>query len=880
MKLFWYYALHTFKNQLRKLMKTWVLIFIVACMVIGGLIGLGASRLEEMSAEGEEVVAEEPVEELPDEQIDEETRTRKLQIVELIAGAVILGMFVYEAMSADRNGSKIFLPADVNLLFSAPMTPQSVLMFRLMTQLGTSILLGIYLLLQLPNLIYNAGLDIWSALAIIGTWCLLTVVARLFQVLLYLLASDRPRFRDNLHRIVYLVLAMVAGGFVLYWKRSGLTPVQAALGFFNAPASRYIPVWGWLKGVIMWTAEGSIPGLLLSLAGVGLTIVALIFIIRRTHADYYEDAMAKSEETAALMEAARSEKSGLFVTKKRKKDRSERLRRDGMNRGWGASVFFWKNMYNRFRFAHLGFFTKTMETYIFAATVIALLCRMVFHVSGSIPVVLALSGLVFFRAMGNPLEQDTSSELFILVPESSWAKLFWSLLGGTVNCLLDVLPAIIIGGIVSGGNILAMLAWVPFIASMDMYATIVGAFINVSVSVSAGKTIKQMVQVMFIYFGMLPDIAIIAIGFVLDSLVTAVLIATGVNLLLSAVFFALTPLFIEPGRGRSAIHGTESVDYRTARKTFSRAGFSLFMVLALATLVQLLLVSLLSDTAVFENSWGIWLITFAPMYLIAVPTALLILKKLPAQREEGTRLTPVQWLYALPVTLFMMYAGNIVGTLITTGISVLFSRETVNPIMNYAMDDNPIAKLLFLVVLAPMIEEFLCRRQIIDRIRQYGEKRAVIVSAVLFGLMHGNLSQMFYAFALGLVFGYIYLRTGRLRYTIALHMFVNFLGGIVGPYILEKVNFDIFENVSFDTPITQMIGSSGIVPLIMYGGTMFTLAIIGLVILCVRGRKLEFSPARQELEAGRRFSTVWVNPGMILAVAASLALVINVILAG
>ena len=51
MKLFFYYALHSLKNQLKKLFKSWVLIFLVVCMAIGGLIGLGAAKLEELGGE-------------------------------------------------------------------------------------------------------------------------------------------------------------------------------------------------------------------------------------------------------------------------------------------------------------------------------------------------------------------------------------------------------------------------------------------------------------------------------------------------------------------------------------------------------------------------------------------------------------------------------------------------------------------------------------------------------------------------------------------------------------------------------------------------------------------------------------------------------------
>ena len=104
-------------------------------------------------------------------------------------------------------------------------------------------------------------------------------------------------------------------------------------------------------------------------------------------------------------------------------------------------VFFHKAMYNRFRFAHLGIFTKTSETYLFAAVAVSVLCRFVIQADSLIPVMLTLGVLTFFRAMGNPLEQDTQMEHFLLIPESTWHKLFWSLMGGTTNCFLDLSKA-------------------------------------------------------------------------------------------------------------------------------------------------------------------------------------------------------------------------------------------------------------------------------------------------------------------------------------------------------------------------------------------------------------------------------------------------------
>ena len=65
MRLFGYYAWHSFINQLRKLFKTWVLIFLVVCMAIGVLIGVGAAMLDDAAGGEEEIVESEITPEEP-----------------------------------------------------------------------------------------------------------------------------------------------------------------------------------------------------------------------------------------------------------------------------------------------------------------------------------------------------------------------------------------------------------------------------------------------------------------------------------------------------------------------------------------------------------------------------------------------------------------------------------------------------------------------------------------------------------------------------------------------------------------------------------------------------------------------------------------------
>lgn len=870
MRLFGYYALHSFVNQLKKLCRTWVLVFFLVCLVLGGLIGFGAAMLEDTIEGNQESAA--VMEEAPEPASEAETSSLPISasaIIELAAGGAILALFFLEAISADKNGSKIFLPADVNLLFPSPMKPQSVLMFRLATQLGTALIATIYILFQLPNLILNAGLSGWAAMGILATWFSSILVGKLLQVLLYTVCSSRPKFKALLRNGIYAFIIVLFGGFFVFWKAGGEEILPAADRFFNAPVTRWIPFWGWLKGLTVFIAEENWPCAALCFGLLAAGCAALVWFIWHMDADFYEDAMAKSEETAALMEKARSEKtSGTAVTRQRKKDRSERLQRDGMRRGRGANVFFHKTMYNRFRFAHLGFLTKTMETYFVAALVTAAAMRWFFHNPDPLPVVLVLGVLVFFRAMGNPLAEDTGMDFFRLIPESTWQKLFFSLLGGTVSCLMDLVLPMLAASILLMVNPMKLFIWLPLIVSVDFYATSVVTFIDLSIPASIGKTIKQLIAILFIYFGLLPDIGILAFGIALGSTAAAALGTTLLNLLLGILAFSLASVFLQP-KGKDFLPAAAGQDLKAAKRQFSRIGLSILVILVLATVFQLVMLNaaFFHFPDLLQSSWGIWIVTFLPQYAIAMPVGMLMLKKVPATRPAQNRLGISRGVKFGFICLFLMYTGNLIGTLLTTAAGLLSSTEVVNPLMNYLTGDNLPAQFLIIVILAPLLEELIFRRMLIDRMCTYGGKTAVILSALLFGLYHGNFSQFFYAFGLGLAFGYIYLNTGRLRYSVIAHMVINFMGSILAPELLKRLPTEPAESLTAVSPWV----------LIYYGYVLLLIvgSLVGFVLLCMNARNLRFPAGQLELPRGKRFRVSCLNAGMLLMILICGALMVS-----
>ena len=87
-----------------------------------------------------------------------------------------------------------------------------------------------------------------------------------------------------------------------------------------------------------------------------------------------------------------------------------------------------------------------------------------------------------------------------------------------------------------------------------------------------------------------------------------------------------------------------------------------------------------------------------------------------------------------------------------------------------------LALVFMLVVIAPVFEEFWVRGIMFDALKPYGTGMAIIISSVIFGLMHGSLYMLFYTTAFGFALGYIRYATGSLFIVTILHAIVNSIG--------------------------------------------------------------------------------------------------------
>ena len=321
-------------------------------------------------------------------------------------------------------------------------------------------------------------------------------------------------------------------------------------------------------------------------------------------------------------------------------------------------------------------------------------------------------------------------------------------------------------------------------------------------------------------------------------------------------------------------------DLRGARRSFSRIGFALAAILAVGMAAQVVISAVILaifglNSSVLSSSWVMWLLSFLPLYLIAIPVGLLILRRLPAESPPEHKLGAGNAVVFFLISVFIMYTGSILGTMLSM---ILSGGEATNATAELAMDNHPL-KVLFMVILAPVLEEYVFRKQLIDRAHRYGEKTAVMLSAVTFGLLHQNLFQFFYAFGLGLLLAYIYLRTGRLRYSAILHAIINFMGSVLAPWVLNLVDQEALLAMESSLPTDEtLVQYMDILPglLVMSGYMMLLMGmfIAGLVLFIIKCRRLVWRESEAQLPRGTALRTVYCNGGMVLYMLLCLVMIV------
>ena len=150
-----------------------------------------------------------------------------------------------------------------------------------------------------------------------------------------------------------------------------------------------------------------------------------------------------------------------------------------------------------------------------------------------------------------------------------------------------------------------------------------------------------------------------------------------------------------------------------------------------------------------------------------------------ARRQAGLSLAPREVTPRRVLSLIVMaMCVNGLSGFANLPVERLFNRAGYSILRDFPLGTthwSQVVMTVYAVVLAPVIEEILFRGYLLGGLRRYGDRFAVISSAALFALMHGNLSQFLSALCIGILLGYARVCYGSLFLCMAAHAGNNLL---------------------------------------------------------------------------------------------------------
>lgn len=167
-----------------------------------------------------------------------------------------------------------------------------------------------------------------------------------------------------------------------------------------------------------------------------------------------------------------------------------------------------------------------------------------------------------------------------------------------------------------------------------------------------------------------------------------------------------------------------------------------------------------------------------------------------------------------------------------------------------------------IAVIPPLVEEFAVRGVILQPLRKYGDKFAILASAIIFAVMHGNLIQAPFALIAGIGIGYAVCITNSIWTGIIIHFCNNFYA-----VVIEYLVADITDESKLNTVY------------LIITVALYAISIIGSVFFVIlRGKaKIRIAPSTAALDEKKKMSAFIFNVPMIIALIIMIVITTNFI---
>lgn len=224
------------------------------------------------------------------------------------------------------------------------------------------------------------------------------------------------------------------------------------------------------------------------------------------------------------------------------------------------------------------------------------------------------------------------------------------------------------------------------------------------------------------------------------------------------------------------------------------AGFSIVAII-ISSVLQMSdsFIRLYESNSVFEQCASSILTVVSILLPFFIAYSLLKEKRFIGELPLGSPYDRSEVILLIPICMMVCIIGNFATGFISVFFDSLFGIEFTQPEDNgeYTTAGGVLLSVLLTAVVPALVEEFAIRGVVLQSLRKYGDGFAIVMSSVVFALMHGNMVQIPFAFIAGLALGYAVIKTGSMWTGIIIHFLNNLIA------VVTVTAYDIFsETVS------------------------------------------------------------------------------------
>lgn len=302
---------------------------------------------------------------------------------------------------------------------------------------------------------------------------------------------------------------------------------------------------------------------------------------------------------------------------------------------------------------------------------------------------------------------------------------------------------------------------------------------------------------------------------------------------------------------------------RKDKKILKTMGFSFGLAIILYFVLSSVVVALLylssnfipSVEALLNDSTGIYALEgFVSVFFIggSFLISYLILKKkkyigvLPFGTTYNKKAAASLVMFLAPVVLISTIIINLISSIFQKAVGITFESGLED--MTAEGMSGAIMLTFTLAVIPAIVEEFCIRGVVLQPLRRYGDKFAIVMSAAIFSILHGNMVQIPYTLVAGIYFGYLCVATGSLWPSIILH-FINNMFSVIELVILSNYG----EETSAKAIMLML-------------GLLIAVGIAGGVIFFNMHYKANLKNGVGTLKTGEKVVSVLKSPAMIIAI--------------